>query len=89
MPNDQTIRMYTSDTNNYVRCVLFNSKHDKEGICGILINNKTNEIVYCETAIEWQNKGIYKQLRAYVVHVLKFKLWSVWHTPVMQNKLAC
>lgn len=83
--NNQYIRMYTSDNKQYSRLVLFNNN---AGICGILINNKTNEIVYCETSVEHQNKGIYKQLRAYAV-LLGFKLWSCHHSADMQNKLAC
>lgn len=83
LDNGQTIRMYTSDNKQYSRLVLFDNN---AGICGILINNKTHEIVYCETMQEWQNKGIYKQLRAYVV-LLGFKLWSVHHSEAMQNKL--
>lgn len=87
--NGQYIRLYSSDNKAYKRIVLFNSKLDSKGICGILINNKTNEIIYCETAVEWQNKGIYKQLRAYAVHCLGMPLWSQFHTESMQNKLAC
>lgn len=82
--NGQTIRMYTSDNKQYSRLVLFN---DNIGICGILINNKTNEIVYCETAVEHRNKGIYKQLRAYAV-LLGYRLWSVHHSEAMAHKLA-
>lgn len=83
--NNQCIRMYTSDNKQYTRLVLFNGN---TGVCGILINNKTNEIVYCETAVEHQNKGIYKQLRAYAV-LLGFKLWSVHNSDSMLSKLAC
>lgn len=87
--NGMYIRLYSSDNKQYKRIVLFNNKLDLQGIAGILVCNKTKEIIYCETAVEWQNKGIYRQLRAYFVHVLKFKVWSVWYTPAMQNKLAC
>jgi hypothetical protein len=85
--NGQTIRMYTSDNRQYSRLVLFNGVGIySAGISGILINNRTNEIVYCETKQEYQNQGIYKQLRAYAV-LLGFKLWSVHHSKEMQNKL--
>lgn len=83
LDNGQYIRMYTSDNKQYSRIVLFNGK---EGICGILISNQSHEIVYCETMPEYQNKGIYKQLRAYAV-LLGFKLWSVHHSEAMQSKL--
>lgn len=82
----KVVRMYTSDNKAYSRLVLFNDRQTKEGICGILINNKTHEIVYCATTPGHQNKGIYKQLRAYAV-LLGYKLWSVHHTKEMQNKL--
>lgn len=88
LDNGQCIRLYTSDNKQYTRGVLFHNKQDKEGICGILINNKTHEIVYCETAVEWQNKGIYKQFRAYMC-VHGYKLWSYFHTKAMQSKLVC
>lgn len=83
LDNGQTIRMFTSDNKQYSRLVLFNAN---TGICGILINNKTNEIIYCETKQEYQNNGIYKQLRAYAV-LLGYRLWSVHHSEAMQNKL--
>ena len=88
LDNGQCIRMYTSDNKQYSRIVLFNDKQTKEGICGILINNKTHEIIYCSTTPEHQNQGIYKQLRAYAV-LLGFKLWSVHHSDLMRSKLAC
>lgn len=85
LDNGQTIRMYTSDNRAYSRLVLFNAN---AGVCGILINNKTHEIVYCETKQEYQNNGIYKQLRAYAV-LLGYRLWSVHHSELMRSKLAC
>ena len=85
LDNGQVIRMYTSDNKQYSRIVLFNNN---KGICGILIRNQSHEIVYCETMPEHQNKGIYKQLRAYAV-LLGFKLWSVHHSENMRSKLAC
>lgn len=85
LDNGQTVRMFTSDNRQYSRLVLFNAN---AGICGILINNGTHEIVYCETKQEYQNNGIYKQLRAYAV-LLGFKLWSVHHNENMRSKLAC
>lgn len=83
LDNGQTIRMYTSDNKQYSRLVLFNNN---AGICGILINNRTNEIVYCETREDYRNNGLYKQLRAYAV-LLGFSLWSVHHSEAMQSKL--
>lgn len=83
LDNGQTIRIYTSDNKQYSRLVLFNNN---AGICGILINNKTNELVYCETREDHRNNGIYKQLRVYAV-LLGFRLWSVHHSKEMQNKL--
>lgn len=83
LDNGKTIRMYTSDNKAYNRLVLFNGS---AGICGILINNKTNEIVYCETREDHRNNGIYKQLRAYAV-LSGFRLWSVHHSEDMQSKL--
>lgn len=88
LDNGQCIRLYISDNKQYSRAVLFNSKTDKEGICGILINNKTSEIIYCETISTHRDKGLYKQLRAYMC-VHGYKLWSVFHSEAMQSKLAC
>ena len=85
LDNGQTIRMFTSDNRAYSRLVLFN---DSDGVCGILINNRTNEIVYCETRGDYRNNGLYKQLRAYAV-LLGFRLWSCHHSKDMQNQLAC
>jgi hypothetical protein len=87
LDNGQCIRLYTNDNKQYTRAVLFDNKQAKEGVCGLLINNRTHEIVYCETKENHRNNGIYKQLRAYMV-IRGYKLWSVHHSDLMQSKLA-
>jgi hypothetical protein len=85
--NGQCIRLYASDNRRYVRAVLFDNKQDKQGICGLLVNSRTHEIIYCETKENHRNNGIYKQLRAYMV-IRGYRLWSVHHTDLMLSKLA-
>jgi hypothetical protein len=87
LDNGQCIRLYASDNKQYTRAVLFDNKQAKQGICGLLINNRTNEIIYCETREDYRNNGIYKQLRAYMV-IKGYKLWSVHHSDLMLSKLA-
>jgi hypothetical protein len=87
LDNGQCIRLYISDSRRYIRAVLFNNKQDKEGVCGLLVNSRTAEIIYCETKENYRNNGLYKQLRAYMV-IRGYRLWSVHHSDLMLYKLA-
>lgn len=88
MPDNSVVRVYISDNKQYMRAVLFNNKSDLIGLCGILINKNTNEIIYCETSEQQRGKGLYKQLRAYLCSLLSVELWSVHHTPTMLTTMA-
>ena len=87
LDNGQCIRLFISDNRQYTRGVLFENRQDKQGICGLLINNRTHEIIYCETKEDHRNNGIYKQLRAYMI-IRGHRLWSVHHSDLMLSKLA-
>lgn len=89
LPNGSVIRIYESDDKQHKRIVYFPNRSAIVGCCGILYN-KQGEIIYVETNKADRNKGIFKQLKAYIFLEYKTHLFYQYASEAMQKaaKLA-
>ena len=79
--NGFKFEVFKSDNRAYIRGVI-SDELTGAGICGVLVNLKTSEIVWQECAQSERGKGYTRSLRCLLTPYLRRPCWAVHLTPL-------